>query len=109
MEEKEIIIDAEQARAFIAEKFRAQGDFSIIEEKTFEEMLDRVIALDEEFMTVSGVDDGGVYDDDAAYEFMHEKMMAAFPEHKMYMMRFVEDYMEYNEQYMDEAGLIDWE
>ena len=109
MEEKEIIIDSAAARAFIADKFREQGDFSIIEEKTFEEMLDRVIALDEEFMTVSGVDDGGVYDDDAAYEFMHEKMMAAFPEHKMYMMRLVEDYMEYNEGYLESIGAIDWE
>lgn len=109
MEEKQIIIDAQQARAFIAEKFREQGDFSIIEEATFENMLTRVIALDEEFMTASGVDDGGVYDDDAAYEFMHEKMMAEFPEHKMYMMRLVEDYMEYNEAYLESVGAIDWE
>ena len=109
MEEKEIIIDSAAARAFILEKFREQGDFSIIEEATFDQMLTRVMELDEAFMEQSGVEDGGVYDDDAAYEFMHEKMMAEFPEHKMYMMRLVEDYMEYNEAYLESIGAIDWE
>jgi len=109
MEEKEIIIDSEQARAFILEKFREQGDFSIIDDATFDKMLTRVIELDDAFMRASGVEDGGVYDDDAAFEFMHEKMMAEFAEHKMYMMRLVEDYMEYNEAYLESIGAIDWE
>ena len=106
---EEQAFDSKAARDFIAEKFREQGDFSIIEAEAFEQMLERVQALDEEFMATSGVEDGGVYDDDAAFDFMHGKMMEAFPEHKMYMMRLVEDYMEYNEAYLESIGAIDWE
>ena len=43
------------------------------------------------------------------FEYMMEKLQAAFPEQKMYAMRFVEDYMEYDEAYLESAGLIDWE
>ena len=99
----EELFDAKAAKEYIAEKFREQGDFSIIEPKLFDQMLDRVMALDEEYMESSGVEDGGVYD------YMHEKLMAEFPEHKMYMMRLVDDYMEYNEAYLDSIGAIDWE
>ena len=97
------------ARAFIADKFAQQGDFAILPKDVFEKMLDKVMELDEAFMAESGVNDGAVYDDDQAFEYMKEKLQAAFPEQKMYAMRFVEDYMEYDEAYLESAGLIDWE
>ena len=40
---------------------------------------------------------------------MMAKLQAAFPEQKMYAMRFVEDYMEYDEAYLENAGLIEWD
>ena len=97
------------ARAYIADKFTKQGDFSILPKDVFERMLDKVMELDEAYMAEAGVTDGGIYDDDAAFEYMMEKLQAAFPEQKMYAMRFVEDYMEYDEAYLESAGLIDWE
>ena len=99
----------DEARRFIAEKFAAQGDFNILPKDVFEKMLDKVMALDEAFMAESGVNDGAVYDDDQAFEYMMKGLQAAFPEQKMYAMRFVEDYMEYDEAYLESAGLIDWE
>ena len=60
-------------------------------------------------MAASGADDGAVYDDDAAFDFMDEKMNERYPAQKMYLMRFVEDYMDYCEQYLDSIGAIDWE
>ena len=105
----EELFDVKAAKEYIAEKFREQGDFSIIEPKLFDQMLDRVMALDEEYMENSGVEDGGVYDDDAAYDYMHEKLMAEFPEHKMYMMRLVDDYMDFMEQYLVSIDAVEWE
>ena len=99
----------DEARRFIAEKFAAQGDFNILPKDVFEKMLDKVMALDEAFMAESGVNDGAVYDDDQAFDYMMKGLQAAFPEQKMYAMRFVEDYMEYDEAYLESAGLIDWE
>ena len=98
-----------EARAYIADKFVQQGDFAILPKDVFDRMLDKVMELDESFMAESGVDEGAVYDDDRAFDYMMEKLQAAFPEQKMYAMRFVEDYMEYSEAYLESAGLIDWE
>ena len=99
-----------EARAYILGCFQEQGDFAeIVDEKTLSGIVDAVMALDAAFMKESGVDEGAVYDDDAAYDYMHEKMCVKFAEHKMYMLRLVEDYMDYNERYLDSLGLIDWE
>ena len=97
------------ARAYIAGKFADQGDFNILPKDVFEKMLDKVMDLDEAFMDQSGVNDGLVYDDDQAFEYMMNGLQEAFPEQKMYAMRFVEDYMEYDEAYLESVGLIDWE
>ena len=97
------------ARAYIAGKFAEQGDFNILPRDVFEKMLDKVMELDEAFMAETGVNDGAVYDDDQAFEYMMKKLQEAFPEQKMYAMRFVEDYMEYDEAYLESAGLIEWD
>ena len=98
-----------EARAYIANKFSEQGDFNILPKDVFEKMLDKVMELDEAFMAETGVNDGQVYDDDQAFEYMMKGLQEAFPEQKMYAMRFVEDYMEYDEAYLESAGLIDSE
>ena len=97
------------ARAYIADKFVQQGDFNILPRDVFDKMLDKVMELDEGFMAEVGVNDGAVYDDDQAFEYLMKRLQEAFPEQKMYAMRFVEDYMEYDEAYLESAGLIDWE
>ena len=97
------------AKAFIEKKFTEQGDFNILNKDVFGKMLDKVMDLDEAFMAEAGVNDGEVYDDDRAFEYIMKKLQEAFPEQKMYAMRFVEDYMEYDEAYLESVGLIEWE
>ena len=36
-------------------------------------------------------------------------MQKSFEEQKMYGMRFVEDYMDYSEGYLDSIGAIEWD
>ena len=98
------------ARAYILESFRKQGDFAqIMDEETLEEMVDAVMALDAAFIKQTGADDDAFYDEDAAFEYLQKNMTEKFSAHKMYMMRLVGDYMEYNEAYLDSIGAIDWE
>ncbi len=101
--------DRAAARAYILNCFIEQGDFLMFGEETVGKMLERTQELDEAFMQKSGVNDGAFYDDDEAFTFMHEKLTEVFPEHKMYTMRFVEDYMDYMERYLDSIGAIEWE
>lgn len=101
---------AAERRQSVLDAFMEKGDFpAIMDAATLEGLLDAVIALDEGYMAESGADEGAVYDDDAAYEYMHAKMKEQFPDYKAYMMRFVEDYLDYNEAYLESIGLIDWE
>lgn len=99
-----------EAKQYILNCFREQGDFAeITDEKTLDAMVSAVMAHDAAYMKTSGADEGAVYDDDDAYDYMHQKMSEQFADLKMYMLRLVEDYMDYNERYLDSLGLIDWE
>ena len=99
----------ENAKKFIKQRFMEQGDFLILKEEVFDSMLDRIVELDEEFMESSGVNDGEVYDDDKAFDYLFDGMQKSFEEQKMYCMRFVEDYMDYSEGYLESIGAIEWE
>ncbi|NLI53490.1 MAG: hypothetical protein GX417_04115 [Clostridiales bacterium] len=99
-----------EAKAYILGCFREQGDFAeVADDAQLEKMVSAVMAHDAAFMKQTGADEGEVYDDDAAYDYMYEKMTAQFPDFKTYMLRLVEDYMDYSERYLDSLGLIDWE
>ena len=99
----------ENAKKYIKQRFMEQGDFLILKEEVFDRMLDRIVELDESFMEESGVNDGEVYDDEKAFEYLFAEMQKSFEEQKMYCMRFVEDYMDYSGAYLDSIGAIDWE
>ena len=99
----------ENAKKYIKQRFMEQGDFLILKEDVFDSMLDRVVALDEEFMETSGVNDGEVYDDEKAFDYLFDGMQKSFEEQKMYCMRFVEDYMDYSEAYLESIGAIEWD
>lgn len=100
---------AENAKKFIKQKFVEQRDFLILKEEVFDAMLDRIVELDETFMEDTGVNDGEVYDDDKAFEYLFAEMQKSFEEQKMYCMRFVEDYMDYSEAYLESIGAIEWD
>ena len=99
----------EKARAYIKQCFVDQGDFLILPNEVFDAMLDRVLQADETFMEESGVNDGAEYDDNAAFDFLFCVLTEAFPEQKTYCMRFVDDYLDYSEQFLDSIGAIEWE
>lgn len=99
----------EKAREYILNQFREQGDFLILPADVLEAMLTRAMELDEAFMESSGVNDGAEYDDDAAFDALFEGLQKDFPDQKMYCMRFVDDYLEYSERYLDSIGAIEWE
>ncbi len=103
----EISFDIDAAKKYVLDKFREQGDFSIFKEQLLDKMVNTVLLCDRKY--AESIPDDGYYDDDEAFDHLLEEMQRSFPDQKMYMMRFVEDYMEYNEEYLDRNGLIDWD
>ena len=104
---EELSFDFDAAREYVLNKFREQGDFSIFKDLLLEKMVETVLLCDRKY--ADSLPEDGYYDDDEAFDFLLEEMQRSFPDQKMYMMRFVEDYMEYNEEYLDRNGLIDWD
>ena len=104
----EKLFNREEAEAFILNKFREQGDFSFIDEKLFCSMLRDIQDLDARYMEQCESEDA-VYDDDEAYERIHGAMTEKYPDFKTYMMRLVDDYLGYSEDYLESVGAIDWE
>lgn len=99
----------QEAKAYLMDCFMKQGDYDFLPDGALNEMLEKLLALDEAFMARTGVDDGAVYDDEAAEEALLEGMQQEFPDFKMYMMRLVEDYLDYHEEYLLSVDGIEWE
>ena len=102
-------LEEEKAFDYILEAYKKQNDFSFIDDGTFSNMVRKLIALDEEYINQSGAEEDGVYDDDEAYEYLFNEMKAAYPQYKEYMMRLVDDYLDYNEAYLESIGAIEWD
>lgn len=98
----------EEARAYLMECLEKQGDYDFLPEGMLQEMLQKLMELDEAYMKESGVEQGAPYDDDDALEALHKGMATAFPQHAMYMRKLSEDYLDYNEEYLESIGAIDW-
>lgn len=102
-------VDIGTMKKYILDKFEAEGDFSFLKEGELSQMVDALLALDEQYMQQSGADAGEVYDDDAAYELLFAGIQKQFSQYKMYAMRLTEDYMDFAEEYLASVGAIEWE
>ena len=98
----------DEARDYILEQYIKGGDYAFLPEGLLPKLLDTLMAYDEEFMESAGVNEGEEYDDEAASAWLFQKMTEAFPDYKMYMLRFTEDYLDYNEEYLNSIGAIEW-
>ena len=105
---EELLYEPVAAKAYILTRFTDQGDFAFLGD-ALPAMIEEVMDLDNAYIEHSGANEDGVYDDDEAFDFMFEEMSKAHPDYKMYMMRFVEDYMEYSEAYLESIGAIEWD
>lgn len=109
MEEMIAEYNREDAIKFIAQKYIEQGDFTMIEGLDIHAMTETAVDAEQKYIEESGAADGGIYDDDEAFERIRDALSLAFPEFKMYCMRFAEDYLDYSEAYLESAGLLEWE
>lgn len=100
-------IDAVQARAFIAEKFRNQGDFDFMSDEDLNALIDALLCVDAAYLEEIG--DDGVYDEEVVYERMVKRVSKGFDKYQTYLMRFIDDYMDFMEQYLVSIDAVEWE
>lgn len=102
----EDIFDKQDALSKIAVNFENEGDFSFMKPEELSSVLAELIALDHDYMLELGDEP---YDEDVICERLIEKANAVLPQYKTYLMRLVDDYMDFMEQYLVDAGIIEWE
>lgn len=100
-------LDREQAKQYIAEKFKNQGDFDFISEQDFAKMLETLIDIDQKYLDEIGEE--LPYDEDEVFERMQRTLQKDYPSYKTYLMRFVDDYMDFMEEYLVSIDAVEWE
>lgn len=99
-------LDINEAKKFITEKFRNAGDFDFMNEEDMDAILTVLIGLDSAYLDEIGDD---VYDEEVIYERMLAEVNKKFEKYKTYLMRMVDDYMDFMEQYLVSIDAIEWE
>lgn len=71
-------INTADALEYITEKFRAEGDFAFIPEDDLHKVVASLLQIDNGYMSEAGVYEGGIYDEDEAYEMLSRAFRPAF-------------------------------
>ncbi|MBQ4428844.1 MAG: hypothetical protein II871_03635 [Clostridia bacterium] len=100
-------IDLNSAKQYIAGKFKNQGDFDFISEADFSAMLDELLDIDAKYLDEIGEE--LPYDEDEVFERMQSALVKKYPTYKTYLMRFVDDYMDFMEEYLVSIDAVEWE
>lgn len=85
--------------------------------KELDSLLLKAVELDLKYMEDNGVIVNGVagdnyYDDDDAFEYISDNLIKLYGGNDQTAMRIcalVDDYMDLQERYMTQAGLVDWD
>lgn len=102
----EELFDRAAAAASIRESFNNEGDFSFMKPEELDDVIAKLVDVDYAYMNEIGDEP---YDEDVVYERLEAAANAALPQYKSYLMRLVDDYMDFMEQYLVDAGLVEWE
>ena len=102
----EELFDKAAAAAKIKANFDNEGDFSFMKPEELSGVIARFVEIDYDYMEQLGDEP---YDEDAVYEKLEAAANEALPQYKAYLMRLVDDYMDFMEQYMVDEGLIEWD
>ena len=92
-------LDIIAAKDFIAGKFRNAGDFDFIPDEQLEEIISALVAIE----------DDSPYDEEYVYEHMLKSVSSKFSRYQTYLMRLVDDYMDFMEQYLVSIDAVEWE
>ncbi len=102
----EELFDKAEAAARIKEKFDNEGDFDFMKPEELEGIISEFVGIDYDYMEKLGDEP---YDEDVVYELLDAAANERLPQYKTYLMRLVDDYMDFMEEYLVDAGYVEWE
>lgn len=90
----------------IKANFDNEGDFDFMKPEELESVIEKLVAIDHDYMDEIG---DSPYDEDVVYERLYAAANEALPQYKTYLMRLVDDYMDFMEQFLVDEGYVEWE
>lgn len=97
-----------EAKSFITDKFRNAGDFDFMNDEDMGAILSLLLSMDSEYL--DEIEEGDdVYDEEIIFDRMLAAVEKKFDKYKSYLMRFVDDYMDFMEQYLVSIDAIEWD
>ena len=108
--------DKQEALAFILPKIDRRCHKELADR--VDELISQAIDADMAYMHASGVLDAdgnagdSYYEDDDAFEAMVEALVAQndlTPEQAVKVASLIDDYMDFQQEYLESKGLVDWE
>lgn len=105
----------EEAVKFISARINRKEHAELAD--LIETLVSQAIDADMAFMAETGVIDeegfagDNYYEEDDAFEYMVEKLVSAnslTPEQAVKVAALIDDYMDFQEQFMESQGLVDW-
>lgn len=108
--------DQEAAVRFITGKIN-RAAHKAFSPKEMDSLLRQAVELDLQYMEQAGVIRDGMagdafYDDDEAFEYISDRLIQLYggnDETAMRICALVDDYMDLQQAYMEQTGLVDWE
>ena len=107
--------DREEAVRFISQRIHAKDHPEVAD--LLPDVIGDLIDADMAYMSESGVIDdegnagGAYYEDDEAFEYMVEKIakdLQLDPVKAVKMASLIDDYMDYQQEYLESKGLVQW-
>ena len=89
---------------------KVKKNYPKVDAEVLADITDRIIVADKAYQASVGIDEnGGLYDDDEAFDFIIDAVCAEYDGDDLLVAAVADDYMEQNEQYLAELGLVEWE
>lgn len=103
-------INKQEALEFVIGKMKEDATFKGVEVNDIETLAKKVMDADFAYMESANVEEGGVYDEDDAFDFIMEKLGKGLDDENKALVSLITDgYFEYFDVYLEENDLIDWE
>ncbi len=103
-------LNRDEVFAYIHGKMKSEAAYKGVPDEDLQNILRAAMDADAEFMKSNKIDEGALYDEDEAYEYIYEKLGKGKDQEQKALVSLITDgYLEYWDQYLDQQGLIDWE
>ena len=104
------VIDKKAALEYVISSIKKDEAFKGIEEQDIKVVTEQAMDADFSYMDNADIDNGGVYDEDDAYDFIMARLTKGKDEETIAMISLIVDsYLEYFDEYLEKNDLIDWE